>query len=335
MRYQPRGAIKGVAVAVAAALSGALLAGCGGSANAGSTSSDASGATQGFTLGVMINDTSNPFLSTMGKALQEKATSLGMKVELVNGNKDMSTQISAVNDLIAKQVDALVINASDPKAIVPAVQAGNNANIPVFALNTAMDASAKIVTYVGASDYDMGVAQAEMAAKALGGKGNVALLYGVLGTSPQVERKKGVEETFAKKYPDIKIVDTCVDEWTTQKNLSCTQDLLTKYPQGQLAGILAQGPQMYVGAEYAQKNGRADVKFFADDYHKQVEVAIKGGHLFGTIDQSPVLEGQYVAQDAYDWLTGSQSKVKAPQHYIELPEVTAANLAQYPATWSG
>lgn len=337
MSFRLRGSIKGVAVAAAVALAGSALAGCGGDAAAGAAGSTPAGgdAAKTYTLGVMINDTSNPFLSTMGKAAQEKAASLGMKVELVNGNKDMSTQISAVNDLIAKKVDALAINASDPKAILPAVQAANTANIPVFALNTAMDPSANIVTYVGASDYDMGVAQAKMVGKALSGTGSVAILYGVLGTSPQVQRKKGVEETFAKEFPGIKIVDTCVDEWTTQKNLSCTQDLLTKYPQGQLQGVMAQGPQLYVGAESAHKNGRTDVLFFGMDYHKQVETAIKAGQVFGTIDQSPVLEGEGVAEGAFNWLSGAQDKVQRPNHFIDLPEVTADNVASYPATWSG
>lgn len=322
--------------AATVALAVTALSGCAGSATAPSSAAGSAAAgAKTYTLGVMINDTSNPFLSTMGNALQEKATALGMKVELVNGNKDMSTQISAVNDLIAKKVDALVINASDPTAILPAVQAGNAANIPVFALNSAMDPSAKIVTYVGASDYDMGVAQAEMAAKALGGKGKVALLLGVLGTSPQVQRQKGVEDTFKSKYPEMQIIDKCVDEWTTQKNLSCTQDLLAKYKSGEINGLLAQGPQMYVGAQYAKENGRTDVKMFADDYHKQVEAAIKAGEIYGTIDQSPVLEGQNVAQDAFNWLSGKQSEVKTPNDYIALPEVTADSVAQHPATWSG
>ena len=333
VRFRTRDSLKGAAVVASIALAGSFLAGCG-TTTATTAASGASGA-KTFTIGVMINDTSNPFLSTMGKALQDKAASLGMKVELVNGNKDMSTQISAVKDLIAKKVDALAINASDPKAIIPAVQAANDANIPVFALNSAMDPSAKIVTYVGASDYDMGVAQAEMTAKAIGNKGNVALLLGVLGTSPETQRKKGVEDTFAAKYPDIKIVDTCVDDWVTAENLKCTQDLLAKHPSGTLAAMMAQGPQAYVGAAWAQQNGRTDVKFFADDYHKQVEAAIKAGQLFGTIDQSPVLEGQNVAQDAFDWLSGNQSKVKAPNDYIDLPQVTADNVATHSATWSG
>jgi hypothetical protein len=38
---------------------------------------------------------------------------------------------------------------------------------------------------------------------------------------------------------------------------------------------------------------------------------------------------------SYDWLTGKKSAVKTPDYYIPLPVVTAANVAKYPAEWSG
>jgi ABC-type sugar transport system substrate-binding protein len=102
-----------------------------------------------------------------------------------------------------------------------------------------------------------------------------------------------------------------------------------------LAAVIAEGPEMYVGAAYAAKIGRTDVKFIAGDYSTQVEAAIKAGQLYDTVDQSPVLEGQLGAQLAYDWLTGKKSQVPAPDDYIPLPVITAANVAQYPAQWSG
>jgi ribose transport system substrate-binding protein len=92
---------------------------------------------------------------------------------------------------------------------------------------------------------------------------------------------------------------------------------------------------MYVGAGYAAKTGRSDVKFIAGDYSTQVAAAIKAGQLYGTVDQSPVLEGQLGAADAYKWLTGKKSAVPVPNHYIPLPVITSANVSQYPAQWSG
>jgi ABC-type sugar transport system substrate-binding protein len=128
---------------------------------------------------------------------------------------------------------------------------------------------------------------------------------------------------------------TQVDNWVNSTNLSDAQDLLSKYPKGTLQAIIAQGPEMYVGAAYAVKVHRTDVKFIAGDYSTQVEAAIKAGQLYGTVNQSPITEGTDAAQDAYYWLTGKKSLVETPDAYVPLPIVTAANVAKYQAAWSG
>jgi ABC-type sugar transport system substrate-binding protein len=282
----------------------------------------------------MINDTTNPFLSTMANALTTAAAKYGMKIDILNGATDNSKQLSAVQDLINKHVSAILLTPSDPVAIVPGVKLANQAGIPVFALNTEIAPGGQIVTYIGDSDYQYGVAEGTMAAKAINGHGNVAILLGILGDSPEVQRLAGIKSVLAK-YPGIHIVTTEVDLWQNAKNLADTQDLLSKYPKGQLAAVIAQGPEMYLGASYAAKIGRTDVKFIAGDYSKQVEAGIKAGQLYGTVNQSPVLEGQLGAQVAYDWLTGNKSAVKTPAYYIPLPVITADNVAQFPAEWSG
>lgn len=299
-----------------------------------STGSAAPTSAKKITLGVMTNDTTNPFLAAMDTALQTTAAQYGMKVDLLNGNLDYSTEIADVEDLIAKRVNMLIICPSSPTAILPAVRDANKAGIPVIDLNSTIAPGVKLVTYVGDSDYQYGVDEGKLTVQALHGKGNVAILLGVLGDSPEVLRLQGMMSVF-NKYPGIKIVTKEVDNFANDLNLSDTQDLLSHYPAGTLNAIVAEGPEMYVGAEYAHRIGRTDVKFIAGDYSVQVKQAIQNGDLYGTVDQSPVLEGQLAAKYAYDWLTGKQSAVPTPDAYIALPMVTRANVAQYPAQWSG
>ena len=323
-----------VAALAAVGILGTALAACSSSSN-GSGSGGSAAKSGSYTLGVMINDTTNPFLSSMGNALAAEAKKYGMKVDILNGNTDNSTELADVQDLINKHVNAILLTPSDPVAIIPGVKQANQAGIPVFALNSAIaSGDRKLVSYIGDSDYQYGVAEGKMAATAIHGHGNVAILLGVLGDAPEVQRLAGIKSVLAK-YPGIKIVTTEVDLWQNAKNLADTQDLLSKYPKGQLAAVIAEGPEMYVGAAYAAKIGRTDVKFIAGDYSKQVEAAIKSAQLYGTVDQSPVLEGQLGAQQAYYWLKGNKSAVKTPNYFIPLPVITAANVAKYPAQWSG
>jgi ABC-type sugar transport system substrate-binding protein len=316
-------------VALAAgALAGALaLAGCG----AGSDDASAGGK-ETFTIGVAQASTTIPFLATLDDAITKEAKRLGMKTVILNGNLDNAKQASNVETLISKRVDAIIVVSSSPTAVVGAIAKAENAGIPVFAVNAKLDKAAKIVTYVGQSDYEYGKAQGDLLMKALPDGGKIAVILGPLGDTAQVDRLAGLEDGI-KSRPDIEIVANPVDEFDNAKNLAVTQDLLSKYPKGSLHAVVAQGPQMYVGANYAKKQGRTDIKFIAGDYPTQIEDAIRSGAVFGTVDQSPVVEGTKGAQYVHYWLTGQKDKVKIPEDIIDLPVVTKDNVDQDRATW--
>jgi ABC-type sugar transport system substrate-binding protein len=288
-------------------------------------------------IGSMVNDLTNPFLSTMAKAEQAEAKKDGVTIKVVSGSStgaiSISTEISEVQQFISEKVSAILVTPSDSQAIVPVVQQANAAGIPVIAVNTPVASGGKVVTFVGDNDYQYGVLEAKLVAKALNGKGNVALLEGVLGDSPEVLRTNAINATLAK-YPGIHIVTSEVDNWVNATNVTDVQDLLAKYPGTSLNAVVAEGPEMFDGAEYARQQGNTTWQFVAGDYSTEVESAIKSGALYGTVDQNPKSEGQLGVDAAVDWLTGKHSKVKQPDDYIPLPLITKANVNKIPATWA-
>ena len=337
----------------AAAVAGTLaaivaLAACGSSSSSGGASSSAaagnapassassSGSSKHFVVGSVVNDLSNPFLATMAKAEQAEAAKDGITLHVVSGSAggtiSIGQQISAVQQFISQHVNLILLTPSDPKAIVPAVKLANQAHIPVIAVNTRVASGAKVVTFVGDDDSQYGVQEAKLVAQAIGGKGNVALLEGVLGDSPEVLRTNAIKATLAK-YPNIHIVTSMVDNWTNPMNISDTQNLLSKYGNN-LAAVVAEGPEMYAGAKVARSKGNTTTKFVAGDYSIPVQAAIKSGALYGTVNQDPALEGQMGVQYALDYLTGKQSAIKTPQSFIPLPLVTSKNVDEVKAKWS-
>lgn len=286
-----------------------------------------------FTIGVGQCDTGIPFLATLDKAIEAEANKHGMKTVILNGKLDNALQAENILTLVAKKVDLILVTSCSPTAVVPAIKKAREAGIPVFAVNAKLDPTAEVITYIGASDFDMGVSQGQMLVKALPAGGKIAVILGPLGDTPQVQRLAGLKSVL-KDHPNIEIVATPTDGFDNAKNLAVTQDLLTKYPAGTLNAIVAQGPQMYIGANYAQKQGRKDLLFFAADYSIQVEAAIKSGSISGTIDQSPTLEGQLAAKYAHDWLTGNEAGVPKPEFLIPVPAITKDNVDTNPATWS-
>jgi ABC-type sugar transport system substrate-binding protein len=324
-----------------AVLGGAAVLACAGAgigfAVTTSASAKSSKVKRHFVIGSVINDLSNPFLATLAQAEQATAHKLGATIHVVSGSSggtiSISTQIAEVKQFVSEHVNALLLTASDPQAIVPAVKLANRAGIPVFAVNTTVGKGAKTVTFVGDNDYQYGVQEAKLLAQALHGKGKVALLEGVLGDSPEVLRTEAIRATLAK-YPHIKIVATAVDDWTNPQNIADVQNLLSRYGAKGLQAVVAEGPEMYAGAELARSKGDKSTVFIAGDYSKQVQQAIEKGALYGTVDQSPALEGQMAVQYAMDYLTGKRSMIKKPQAYIPLPLITKANVHKINATWS-
>lgn len=308
---------------------------------------NASAAAKVFTIGSDMNDMTNPFQAAVAAGEQAEAKKLGMTVKVLSGNVagsiSISQQISNIETFITEKVNLILVTASNSTAIIPAVKKANAAGIPVIAVNEPIGtvtglhsvntSGAKVITYIGDDDTAYGVAEGNLVAKAINGNGNIVMIHGVLGTSADIDRFNGMKSVFSK-YPGIKVVDTMVDSWTNTTNVTDVQDLLAKYPGKQLAAVLAVGPEMYAGAEYARSHGNKTIKFIAGDYSVQVRAAIKSGALYGTVNQSPGLEGQLGVQYAYDWLTNHHSLVPQPTEYIALPLVTKANVNTVKALWS-
>ncbi|MBT2502266.1 sugar ABC transporter substrate-binding protein [Curtobacterium sp. ISL-83] len=323
-----RRAMTRTAAVLAASALVAAVAGC---STPGAASTGSSKKT--LTIGVAETSTSISFLATLDNAIEKEAARLGMKTIILNANLDNATEANNITTLAARHVDAILVISSSPTAVVPAINRATAQGIPVFAVNAALDKAAKVITYVGASDFDYGVAEGDLLVKALPHGGKTAIILGPLGDTPEVKRLEGIKSVL-RKHPAIEIVATPTDGFDNSKNLAATQDLLSKYRTGSLDAIVAEGPQMYVGADYAHAHGRGEIKFIAGDYSKQVEASIRSGALYGTVNQSPDLEGQLAAQYAHSWLTGGKNDVPRPEHLIDLPPVTKDNVDQHHSTWS-
>ena len=206
------------------------LAGCAASSPTGNPDDDT------FVLGVSEVSTEIPFLATLDDSITAKAEELGMETVILNGELDIAKQIANIRTLISQQVDAILLITGDPTAPIDAIAEAQEAGIPVFAVNAALDEAADVVTYIGASDYDYGVAQGELLVKALPDGGNAAVILGLLGGVPQVQRLAGLEDAL-KDHPEITIVEQPSDDFDNQKNLAVVQDLLSKYPEGKLSSF--------------------------------------------------------------------------------------------------
>jgi len=319
---------KAAPVALASALAMICLSSCTSAATPGTQDGAASGKCSKVTA--LINDVQNPWNATLAQGMTDQATKLGVNLTIQNAAGVISTQTSQLQQAVTSKPDGILLQATESDGLVPAVKIANRSSVPVVTVNANVGQGADVVTFVGVDQKDYGIALAKLVEEALPKGGNVAVIQGVVGNPVEIDRTEGITETFAAN-PSIKVVTTVTDSWNNADNLAAVQDLLAKYPKGTLDAVVAEGPEMYVGAQYAASIGRTDVKFIAGDYPLEVKAAIEAGHLYGTILQDGATIGAKSLEDLCSHITGKS--VPTPTDFVDLPSITSKNVSTFQTNW--
>ena len=123
------------------------------------------------------------------------------KLIITDAGHDDAKQVSDVQDLTSQGVDLLIVSANTEKALDPVVTRAMKRGVPVIMLDRRIS-SDHFVTYINASDPEMGRLWAQWIVEKLHGKGNVVMLGGQAGSSPNENRMGPALEIF-KQYPGI------------------------------------------------------------------------------------------------------------------------------------
>lgn len=171
------------------------------------------------------------------------------KVDVVFGlAPDAATQQTAVENLLARKVDVLLIDPNDSTAIGTAVKAANAQNVPVVMWIGDNLGGGKTATLISSDERQGGYTVATYLFKKLGGKGTVALIQGTKAHQAGFLREQGFR-TAMKKFPGIKLAAYGEANWVEDQAYNLAQNMLTKAPN--VNAILALSDAMAKGAERA------------------------------------------------------------------------------------
>lgn len=285
-------------------------------------------------VGVILATLRHPFFSNSEQACADAGKKYSFKVEVLGSDSDAVKQVAQVEDFITKGVDMLLLCPVVQGALVSVVNKANKAGIPVMILNRRLGEGADTICYVGADDYQGGQLQAEIIAEAIGEQGNIVLLQGTLGSSPQVCRQKGMEDSISANYPDIKVVAKYPCDFDKAKAIAVVQDILVKYSKGEIDGIVTQSTEMAMGAaQVLEKRDRTEIKIVAFDNPSYVKEAIAEGRLYGTVLQDPYLQAMIAMDAVWLYLSGNGDYIPKPNYTTPLIKVTKNNVDETPTSW--
>jgi ribose transport system substrate-binding protein len=170
-------------------------------------------------------------------AEQAKKEGLIAEYDIENGDGSVNQQVSQLNGMILKGVDAIAINSASPTALNGVIEKACAAGIKVVAFDSIATSACCYKL-----DFDFKTAHLEstkyIVGTLLGGKGNVLIVRGVKGSAPDQLMYEGQMEAL-KQYPDAKIVGEVYGQATAAVAQSEVSNILPSLPQ--VDAVLDQG----------------------------------------------------------------------------------------------
>lgn len=217
-----------------------------------------------------------------------KAAGKEQKVEIIwqgpDKENDITSQVNLVQDQANKNVQGVVLAATDATALLAPIKGLKAKGIPVVTVDSGVKEDIA-ECYIATDNVKGGQLAAEELAKAIGKKGKVAMLLFLKGAVSNDEREKGFLDEM-KKYPEIQLVATQYGN-TPEEALNMTTNMLTANPD--VVGIFAASEPNGVGAaNYIRQNKKVGkIKLVAYDTSAEEVTAMKEGVIESLIVQNP------------------------------------------------
>lgn len=247
---------------------------------------------QTLRLGLSVSTQSNSFYRSLAQGVADEGKALGAEVTVLSADDQLEKQISDVEDLIAADIDVLLINPTQGEA-VGVIEDAARAGIPVITMQRAV-ASSQVTSHLGTDNVLIGKLAAEWLVDKLDGQGKVVVLEGIPGAASSEDRKAGSTPVFAAA-PGIEIVAQQTAEYDRATALSVMENILQATPD--IDAVFCYNDEMAMGVLAAlEAEGRDDVLITGIDALPDAVEAVQQGKLAMTI-RIPVYDmGRWAAR---------------------------------------
>ncbi|WP_411380491.1 sugar ABC transporter substrate-binding protein [Pseudomonas sp. MPB26] len=202
-------------------------------------------------IGVSIAQVDDVFLAQMRDYMAAHAKELpGVTLQFEDAQGDVVRQLNQVQNFTAQGMDAIIVNAVDTAATQKMTVNAQQAKIPLVYVNRRPEFKEVPagVGYVGSDEIKAGEIQMRYLAEKMGGKGNLAIMLGLLSNNATHNRTLGVK-TVLKDYPDIKIVEEQSAEWQRGKAIDLMNNWIVSGRK--IDAVAANADEMAIGAAMA------------------------------------------------------------------------------------
>lgn len=274
-------------------------------------------------IGATYMTLNNPFFEIIDKELKNSLTSEGYTLISLDPVLDLERQKEQIEYLIEQKVAAIVVNPVDYIGLRSVLKKANDANIPIFTVDTEV-VDEDLVTYNIVSDnYDAGVQCAnDMMARL--DEANIVLLEHNEANSACL-RIQGFVDAIGKNsnYRIVERIDC-------QGQLEVAMPLMEEYLQenDDVDVVMALNDPSALGTLAALESQKKleDVLVYGVDGTPEAKRLISEGRMQATVAQSPETMGKKTGQAIIDYFNGK----KISEKVIEpVTIITQANIQNY------
>lgn len=263
------------AVPAVLAVGALALTGCG----AGDTSSKGPDGEEALTIGVSVYDMSS-FITQGQEGMEAYADANGIDLVWNSADLDVSKQATQLQQYIDQKVDAIVVVPVQADSLGPQLEAAAAADIPVVAVNAALDDTTNLASSVLPDDIAAGEQEMEMMVEALGGEGKIVVLQGPLGQSAELDRTTGIENVLADN-PGIEVLAKDTANWKRDEAVNKMKNWISAFGDD-ISGVVAENDDMGLGALQALREANMDIPVVGIDGIEDGLNAVKDGSFIGT-----------------------------------------------------
>jgi ribose transport system substrate-binding protein len=210
-------------------------------------------------IGISLPSATHGWMGALIDSAEKQAKALeesdGIEYVMTNA-ADPNKQANDVDDLIAQDVDVIVMLPIESAALSPVGQKIKDAGIPLVIVDRELENDAATVVVKGDNE-GIGVNAGKYFVEKLKGKGKVVEIS---GPPSSVTEQRGAGFKEAMDSSEIEIIASQSGDFSTEKSLEVMQNILQAHPH--IDAVFTQDDGMALGVLQAIKEaGRTDIQF--------------------------------------------------------------------------
>ena len=184
-----------------------------------------------YKIGIVVKQVGAPYFDYAYGGAQKAAEELGAEIISYSGpsSEDVNQEISAIQDLVTKGADAILVSTADSTAIIPAINEAMSNGVAVFTFDIDAPDSNRLFCVTAGNAKESGETIGQSLADLIGGEGQVALLTGGLGSATLNERLEAIKSVL-DGYEGIEVVATEACDDNFEVCVSQSENLIQTYP---------------------------------------------------------------------------------------------------------